>query len=48
MALVASQRVPEYGTPILTATVAGTVVFELIGPILTRRSLVHAGEVEAD
>ncbi|MCP5043542.1 MAG: cation:proton antiporter [bacterium] len=48
MALVASQRVPEYGAQILTATVAGTIVFELIGPILTRRSLVHAREVEAD
>jgi hypothetical protein len=33
LALVVSQRVPEVGGAILTATVAGTIVFEIVGPI---------------
>ena len=44
MGLVVSQRVPEWGSAILTATVAGTVVFEIVGPILTRLVLVRSGE----
>jgi Kef-type K+ transport system membrane component KefB len=48
MALVASQRLPDVGQMILTATVAATVVFELGGPILTRLALIRSGEVHAD
>lgn len=44
MALVIAHRMPEVGTSILSATVAGTVVFEPIGPILTRRVLERTGE----
>jgi Kef-type K+ transport system membrane component KefB len=47
MALVVSQRVPEVGGTILTATVAGTIVFEIVGPILTRLLLVRSGEAKA-
>ena len=48
MALVVSERVPDVGNTILTATVAGTIFFELIGPILTRSALRRNGEsVEA-
>ena len=48
MALVVSERVPDVGSTILTATVAGTIFFELIGPILTRSALRRNGEsVEA-
>ncbi len=43
MALLISQRVPGMG-PVLAATVAGTVVFELGGPILTRLALIRTGE----
>ncbi len=46
MALVASQRMPEHGDAILTATIAGTVVFEAVGPLLTRWSLVGSGETQ--
>jgi hypothetical protein len=35
------------GGPILTATVAGTIVFEIVGPILTRLVLIRFGEAEA-
>jgi Kef-type K+ transport system membrane component KefB len=44
MALVASQRVPAFGGPLLAATVAATLLFELFGPLLTRRALERAGE----
>jgi Kef-type K+ transport system membrane component KefB len=48
MALVVSERVPDVGEAILTATVAGTIVFELVGPVLTRWALRRSGEaVEA-
>ena len=44
MALVASERLPGLGNGVLTATVAGTIFFELIGPILTRVALIRTGE----
>lgn len=44
MALVVSERLPGLGSGILTATVAGTIVFELAGPILTRVALNRSGE----
>jgi Kef-type K+ transport system membrane component KefB len=47
MALIVSQRVPEWGSEILTATVAGTIIFEIVGPILTRLLLVRSGEAKA-
>jgi Kef-type K+ transport system membrane component KefB len=42
MALVASQRFPEVGRAILPVVIAATVLFELIGPILTRLALTRA------
>jgi len=39
MALVASQRFPSAGEAILPLVVAGTVIFEVIGPIATRVAL---------
>ena len=39
MALVASQRFPEVGDAILSIVVAGTIFFELLGPIATRYAL---------
>jgi Kef-type K+ transport system membrane component KefB len=44
MALVVSQRLPEAGAPVLAATVAGTIVFEILGPIFTRRIVMRSGE----
>jgi hypothetical protein len=37
----------DVGGAILTATVAGTIVFEIAGPIFTRLVLVRSGEVKA-
>jgi Kef-type K+ transport system membrane component KefB len=44
MALVISQHVPEVGSVILTATVAGTILFEILGPIFTRLVVIRSGE----
>jgi len=48
MALVATERCPNVGEIVLTVVIAATVVFELIGPVMTRIALVRAGEVRPD
>jgi len=48
MALVAMQRRPDLGEIILPVVIASTVLFELIGPVLTRIGLIHAGEAHPD
>ncbi len=42
MALVVAERFPAFGQQILTITVASTVIFELLGPVLTQYALAHA------
>lgn len=44
MALVAASAFPELQERIVTLVVGSTVLFELLGPILTRMALVRAGE----
>ncbi|MBN2140250.1 MAG: cation:proton antiporter [Desulfovibrionaceae bacterium] len=44
MAIAVQQRCPELGRVVLPVVVASTVIFELIGPALTRLALVRAGE----
>ena len=44
MALVASSHFPELGSTLLTVAVGTTIVFELIGPILTQNALRKVGE----
>ena len=44
MALFASQRFPAMGQMILPVVIAATVVFEVMGPILTRLALTRMGE----
>ena len=48
MALVAMQRRPDLGEIILPVVIASTVLFELVGPVLTRTGLIHVGEVRPD
>ena len=48
MALVAMQRRPDIGEIILPVVIASTVLFELVGPVLTRTGLIHVGEVRPD
>jgi Kef-type K+ transport system membrane component KefB len=45
MALVAAQRFPHLSDIILPVVIGATVLFEVIGPVLTRRALILAGEV---
>jgi len=47
MALVVTQRFPDLAEIILPIVIGATVLFELIGPVLTRRALLKAGEVHS-
>jgi Kef-type K+ transport system membrane component KefB len=47
MALVAAERFPELRQDLLPVVIATVVLFELIGPILTRRALLRSGESPA-
>nr|CRH08103.1 Protein of unknown function. putative suger transporter [Candidatus Magnetococcus massalia] len=44
MALIAGQRFPELRDLLMAIVVGSTVFFELVGPLMTRRALVLAGE----
>ena len=45
MALVATHHLPDLGEVIMPVVIGSTVLFEVIGPVLTRVGLVRAGEV---
>ncbi|MDY7032684.1 MAG: cation:proton antiporter [Thermodesulfobacteriota bacterium] len=45
MALVAIQRFPNYADVILPTVIASTVLFEIVGPILTRIALIKVGDI---
>lgn len=47
MALVATQRFPQFSETIFPVVIGATVLFEIIGPILTRRALVHVGDIRS-
>ncbi|MCA9186109.1 MAG: cation:proton antiporter [Pirellulaceae bacterium] len=48
LSTIAVERNPELGRPIQTIILGTVVVFELIGPLLIRHSLLRAGEVPID
>jgi Kef-type K+ transport system membrane component KefB len=48
MALVTIEHRPDLGEIILPVVIASTVLFELIGPVLTRIEIMHVGEVRFD
>jgi len=43
MALMASQRFPDYGSVVLQVALASTIVLEIIAPIVTRQALRFSG-----
>lgn len=45
MALIAGNKFPEIGGTIFPIVAGTTVLFELIGPIMTRMALAKAGEI---
>lgn len=46
MALLASQHLPDLKEVILPIAIGSTIIFELIGPVMTRKALIKAGEGE--
>lgn len=45
LSLIASQTLPEYGQTIRAVILSGTLIYELIGPVLTKIGLKKAGEI---
>lgn len=45
LSLIASQAVPEFGETIRAVILCGTLIYELIGPALTKLGLKKAGEI---
>lgn len=48
LGLIVAERFPEFGSDVLSIVIGTTVVFEIIGPIATRMSLRHAGEISSE
>lgn len=48
LATSAAQSLPEYGKRIQTIVLCGVVVYELIGPIITKTALKKAGEINEE
>jgi len=48
MALVATQRFPQLSDVILPVVIGATVLFEVVGPVLTRQALVRMDEIGMD
>ena len=48
MALLASQRFPQFEAVILPVVLGSSVVFEIFGPVLTRRVLIRMGDIRND
>jgi Kef-type K+ transport system membrane component KefB len=45
LALIVSERYPEVGGQVLSIVVATTIVFEIVGPLITRFALRRSGEI---
>jgi NhaP-type Na+/H+ or K+/H+ antiporter len=48
LALMVSERSPQLGSQVLPIVIGTTIVFEVVGPIITRLALARAGEVPDD
>ena len=46
LSLVATRVVPEYGAQIRAIILCGTLIYELIGPVVAKISLTKAGEIQ--
>ncbi len=47
LSLLAAQMLPEYGQTIRAVILSATLIYELVGPAITRVSLKRAGEISA-
>jgi len=43
-----SEKYPQFGSRVLSIIVATTIIFEILGPVVTRLALHHAGETAED
>ena len=48
MARMCQTSLPEYGTVINAVVLAGTLIYELTGPVITKIALTKAGEIKSD
>lgn len=48
LASVAMDVVPEHGTQIRAIILCGTVIYELVGPVVTKLALMKAGEISTE
>ncbi len=48
MARMCQTSLPEYGTVINAVVLAGTLIYELTGPVITKIALTKAGEIKPD
>jgi Kef-type K+ transport system membrane component KefB len=46
LSMIAEQSVPGHGAAIRTIILAGTVIYELVGPVTTKLALIKAGEIQ--
>ena len=42
------KELPEYGASIQAVILCATLIYELIGPVITKYSLIRAGEIEIE
>ena len=45
LSLIASKSLPDYGQTIRAVILCATLIYELIGPVITKISLKKAGEI---
>ena len=48
MARMSMTALPEYGTVINAVVLAGTLIYELTGPVITKIALTKAGEIKPE
>lgn len=48
MAAMATQQLPQYGAQINAVVLSATLIYELIGPLLTKWALTRAGEIDSE
>lgn len=46
LSLIASQALPDYGQTIRAVVLCATLIYELVGPAITKTALVKAGEIK--
>ena len=42
------KELPEYGASIQAVILCATLIYELVGPVITKYSLIKAGEIEVE